>query len=95
MENRPNLAERNMSSLRQRGVGNRIMLSLVNKDRLIRILRRMLDETEFLSPYGVRSLSKVHEKNPYTMNVNDKEYRVSYVSGDSDSGLFGGNSNWR
>jgi hypothetical protein len=55
----------------------------------------MLDEAEFLSPYGIRSLSKYHEKNPYVFNVGGKEYRVDYLPAESDSGMFGGNSNWR
>ena len=60
-----------------------------------KLLRRMLDPTEFLSPYGVRALSKYHEENPYTFQVNDDVLSVKYVPGDSDSWLFGGNSNWR
>jgi len=55
----------------------------------------MLDEDEFFSEHGIRSLSKYHEKNPVSMDVNGQEFKVSYVPGDSDSGLFGGNSNWR
>ena len=95
IENRNDVAERNIASMKQRGKGDRILLSLVNKDRLVKILKRMLDETEFLSEHGIRSLSKHHEKHPYSMDVNGTQYKVSYVPGDSDSGLFGGNSNWR
>ncbi|KUI74038.1 hypothetical protein VM1G_09281 [Cytospora mali] len=95
MQNRCDVAERNMFSIRKRGKGNRILLSIVSKDRLIKLLERMLSEDEFLSPYGIRSLSKYHEKHPYSMNVNGQEFKVGYVPGDSDSGLFGGNSNWR
>lgn len=95
MENRCDLAERNMASIRKRGKGNRILLSMVSKDRLEKILKRMLDEDEFLSEHGIRSLSKHHKENPYSMNVNGQEFKVGYVPGDSDSGLFGGNSNWR
>lgn len=95
IENKFDVAERNIASMRRRGKGDRLLLALVSKDRLEKILQRMLDETEFLSDHGIRSLSKFHEKNPYAMNVNGQEFKVSYVPGDSDSGLFGGNSNWR
>ena len=71
------------------------LLAIPSRERLIRVLRYMLDENEFLSPYGIRSVSKIHEKEPYVFRVNGDEYRVSYVPGESDSGLFGGNSNWR
>ena len=84
-----------MSNLKRRGKDDRILLSLVNKDRLVQILQRMLDETEFLSDHGIRSLSKYHKEQPYAMDVNGQHYQVGYVPGDADSGLFGGNSNWR
>jgi hypothetical protein len=77
------------------GVGERGILALVNPERLRRILARLLDEEEFLSPYGIRSLSKFHEKHPYIFQVSGQEYRVNYLPGESDSGMFGGNSNWR
>jgi hypothetical protein len=77
------------------GVGERGLYSLVNRERLKRILTVMLDEKEFLSDFGIRALSKFHEKNPYKFHVGNDEYRVNYVPGDSDSGMFGGNSNWR
>ncbi|PHH83110.1 hypothetical protein CDD82_3520 [Ophiocordyceps australis] len=95
MQNRCDLAERNMASIRKRGKGDRILLSIVSRDRLEKILKRMLDEDEFLSDHGIRSLSKYHKDHPYSMKVNDQEFKVGYVPGDSDSGLFGGNSNWR
>ena len=94
-ENRADMAERNIASMTRRGKGDRLLLALVNKDRLVKILKRMLDETEFLSDHGIRSLSKHHDRHPYSMEVNGQEFKVAYVSGDSDSGLFGGNSNWR
>ena len=91
VENRHDVAERNIASLKHRGKEDRLLLSLVNKDRLIKILRRMLDETEFLADHGVRSLSKFHRDNPYSMDVNGQRFQVGYIPGDSDSGLFGGN----
>ncbi|CAK7894364.1 hypothetical protein CAAN1_02S06150 [[Candida] anglica] len=95
IENRKSVAQRNIASMESRGVGERLLLALVDKERLVSILERMLDEDEFLSPYGIRSLSKYHEKNPFTMEVNGQEYKVEYLPGESDSGMFGGNSNWR
>ncbi|KAI7931387.1 hypothetical protein M9X92_000218 [Pyricularia oryzae] len=92
---RNDVAERNMASIARRGKGDRILLSIVSKDRLVKILNRMLDEDEFLSPHGIRSLSKYHKENPFSMEVNGQTFSVGYVPGDSDSGLFGGNSNWR
>jgi hypothetical protein len=77
------------------GVAERGISALVNPERLRRILTKMLDENEFLSPYGIRALSKFHERHPYVFQVQGKEYRVDYVPGDSDTGMFGGNSNWR
>ena len=77
------------------GVNERGVLALVNPERLRRILARMLDENEFLGPHGIRSISKFHEKNPYIFYVNGQEHRVDYLPGESDSGMFGGNSNWR
>jgi Glycosyl hydrolase family 63 C-terminal domain len=79
----------------QVGAGGSRILSLVNPDKLRRILGYMLDEKEFLSPYGIRSLSRYHAEHPYVFNAGGQEYRVGYVPGDSDSGMFGGNSNWR
>jgi len=77
------------------GVAERGIAALVNPERLRRILTKVLDEGEFLSPYGIRSLSKFHEKHPYIFTVGGQEYRVDYLPGESDSGMFGGNSNWR
>jgi hypothetical protein len=75
--------------------GVRRLLSLANRKQLKRILSRMLDETEFLSPYGVRSLSRYHLDHPYEVQVNDHISRVDYEPAESTSGIFGGNSNWR
>jgi hypothetical protein len=77
------------------GAGGSRILSLVNPDKLRRMLSYMLNENEFLSPYGIRSLSRYHAEHPYVFNAEGHEYRVAYVPGDSDSGMFGGNSNWR
>ena len=63
--------------------------------RLVRVLQYMLDEEEFLAPYGIRSVSKYHEHHPYVFHVNGEVYRVDYTPGESVSSLFGGNSNWR
>ena len=77
------------------GVAERSLLALVTPERLRRVLTRMLDENEFLSPYGIRSLSQFHEDHPYVFNVGGQEYRVGYLPAESDTGMFGGNSNWR
>jgi hypothetical protein len=71
------------------------LLAIPSRERLERHLRYVFDENEFLSPYGVRSMSKIHGANPYVLRAGGDEYRVGYVPGDSDTGLFGGNSNWR
>lgn len=95
IENRTDVAERNMASLKRRGQSERLLLSLVSEDRLKKILEKMLDETEFFADHGIRSLSRHHKEHPYSMDVNGQKYEVGYVPGDSNSGLFGGNSNWR
>ncbi len=77
------------------GVAERGILALVNPERLRRILTKMLDESEFLGPHGIRSISKFHERNPYVFHANGQEYRVDYLPAESNSGMFGGNSNWR
>ncbi|PGH05759.1 hypothetical protein GX51_02730 [Blastomyces parvus] len=95
IDNKMDVAERNIASMKRRGKDDRLLLSLVSKERLEKILKRMLDETEFLAEHGIRSMSKYHAEHPYSMEVNGQEFKVGYVPGDSDSGLFGGNSNWR
>jgi hypothetical protein len=71
------------------------LLCILNEAKLRRVLARMLDEERFLSPYGVRSLSKWHQEHPYVFNVHGEEFRVEYLPAESNTGMFGGNSNWR
>jgi hypothetical protein len=78
-----------------RGVQGRGIAALVNPTRLRRILSRMLDENEFLSPYGIRAMSRYHADHPYVISVQGQEFDVNYLPAESDSGMFGGNSNWR
>lgn len=87
--------ESNLAETRQSEHGGLRLLSLLSETKLRRILKYMLDEEEFLSPYGIRSLSKVHLKAPYSFNADGHVYTVGYVPGESESGAFGGNSNWR
>jgi hypothetical protein len=77
------------------GVAGRGITALVGPDRLRRILSRMLDEREFFSPYGIRAISRYHAEHPYLFRVGGEEYRVDYLPAESDTGMFGGNSNWR
>ncbi|HKQ30416.1 MAG TPA: glucosidase [Burkholderiales bacterium] len=91
---RPELLAR-LHDLRKPGYANRLMLSIVDSERLRRILAIMLDEKEFLSPYGIRSLSRRHAEQPYVFHAGGNEYRVDYLPAESNTGMFGGNSNWR
>jgi hypothetical protein len=77
------------------GINERGIMALVNPHRLRRILTKMLDENEFLSPYGIRALSKFHEQHPYVVDAGGQEHHVDYLPAESNSGMFGGNSNWR
>ncbi len=77
------------------GEAGRRLGSILDETKLRRVLTRMLDENEFLSPYGIRSLSRFHADHPYAFRVGEQEYRVPYLPGESDTGMFGGNSNWR
>lgn len=74
---------------------HRWLLAIPSREKLIRVLGYLLDESEFLSPYGIRPLSKYHQDNPYVLKMDGQEFRVEYMPGESDTGLFGGNSNWR
>jgi hypothetical protein len=84
-----------VSGARLVGHGGRRLFALFGEERLRRVLARMLDEDEFLGPYGIRSLSHYHAEHPYTFSVAGHDYRVSYLPAESDTGMFGGNSNWR
>ncbi len=84
-----------MEKDRRGGNGGLRLLAVPTRDRLERILRYLLDEDEFLGPFGIRSLSKVHEHQPFVFRLGGEEHRVAYVPGESDTWLFGGNSNWR
>ncbi len=94
INNRPDLIE-NVACMKTTGDAERRLLSIVNRDQLRRVLRFMLDETEFLSPFGIRAISRFHKTNPYLLQVNGTQHRVDYEPAESSNGLFGGNSNWR
>jgi hypothetical protein len=94
LANRPDLT-RNVASMEQPGMGERRLLSIADPDQLRRILTRMLDEREFLSPYGVRALSRVHAEQPYVFRLDGHDHVVDYEPAESTNALFGGNSNWR
>jgi hypothetical protein len=91
---RPDLTE-NMACMRAEGQAERRLLSITDRDQLERILKIMLDEDEFLSDYGIRALSRRHRDQPYTLSLEGREHSVDYEPGESSTGLFGGNSNWR
>ncbi|KAI9509176.1 Six-hairpin glycosidase-like protein [Russula earlei] len=95
IENKPEVSSRNMANMKDRGRGERFLLALASKERLISILEKMLDESEFFSEHGIRSLSKLHKDHPWGIEVNGQRHEVSYWPGESKSGMFGGNSNWR
>jgi hypothetical protein len=94
IEHRPDLAG-NVASMQTPGRSERRLLAILDGERLRRVLRVMLDEREFLSPYGIRSVSAVHRDRPYQVELNGMHYRVAYEPAESSTGLFGGNSNWR
>src|SRR3989454_6131651 len=94
IDNRPDLTK-NVACMRTPGRGERRLLSIADQDQLRSIFKFMLDEREFLSPYGIRALSQFHRDHPYKLTANGMEHRVDYEPGESSTGLFGGNSNWR
>jgi hypothetical protein len=94
VENRPHLAEL-VSRWQEPGKGALHLLSLMRRSRLKSVLTRMLDETEFLSDYGIRSLSRYHLEHPFEYHTEEDSFEVSYVAGEAESDMFGGNSNWR
>lgn len=94
LNNRERMA-RLITYMEQRGKIPKFMLAIPSKDRLQRILGYMLDESEFLSDYGVRSMSRVHRDHPYQLEIDGHQFHVAYTPAESDSGMFGGNSNWR
>jgi len=91
---RPHLL-RGIASMTETGEGGRLLLALVNRNQLSRVLERVLDEQQFLAPHGLRSLSLEHREHPYTLKTREGAHTVSYDPGESTSGMFGGNSNWR
>jgi hypothetical protein len=108
MEKQPELRERLQAFLdarpelcagihdpRKLGVGGRFLGSILDESKLRRVLAKLLDENEFLSPYGIRSLSRYHAEHPYVFHAGGQAYSVSYLPAESDTGMFGGNSNWR
>jgi hypothetical protein len=94
IDNRPDLTE-NVASMRKSGMAERKLLSIVDAEQLRRMLQIMLDEEEFLSPHGIRALSRRHRDHPFILSFDGKEHRVDYEPAESTTGLFGGNSNWR
>ncbi len=94
IDNNPDVRE-HMETSETAGNGVRRLLSLVNREQLTSVTRYLLDESEFLSPYGIRAVSRFHKDHPYIMHVNGNEHRVDYEPAESSNGLFGGNSNWR
>jgi hypothetical protein len=94
IEHRPDLTD-HVASMTTCGMEQRRLLSVVRPEQLARILERVFDENEFLSPYGVRSLSRYHADHPYTLRMDGLEHCVAYDPAESSTGLFGGNSNWR
>ena len=94
VENRSDLRD-SVACTETNGVGERRLLAIVGRERLVRVLEKMLDEERFFSPYGIRAVSRFHRDHPYVLTIEGREYRVDYEPAESTSGLFGGNSNWR
>jgi hypothetical protein len=94
LEARPEISAR-IHDQAKTGAGGRRLASILDETKLRRVLAKMLDENEFLSEFGIRSLSRYHADHPYKFHAGGREYRVSYLPAESDTGMFGGNSNWR
>jgi hypothetical protein len=94
LKNKPELTKL-VSHWDEEGHGRKHLMSILRKNRLTKVLTRMLDEKEFLSSYGIRAMSKVYEENPFVFSVHGTENVVYYTPAESDSRMFGGNSNWR
>ena len=94
IDHRKDLTE-GLASMTERGTNSRRLLSVVNRPRLERILQRLFDETEFLSPFGIRSLSRYHKEHPYRINLDGSSFEINYEPAESKTRIFGGNSNWR
>jgi hypothetical protein len=94
LENRPDLV-RNLACLETAGVVSRRLLAIAGPNQLRQILEKMLDESKFLGPFGIRALSKFHAEHPYVLKIDENEYQIDYEPAESTTGLFGGNSNWR
>jgi mannosylglycerate hydrolase MGH1-like protein/glycosyl hydrolase family 63 len=95
LTNRPDLARHITCMATSAHDEPRRLLAIPSRERLVRVLRYMLDEQEFLSPFGIRSLSKIHQSHPFSLRFNGDDHRLEYTPGESTTGLFGGNSNWR
>jgi hypothetical protein len=94
IKNRPDLRQ-NVACMETQGIGARRMLSIADPTKLRRILQRMLDESEFFSDHGIRAVSRYHAAHPYVLQFDGARYSIDYEPGESTTGLFGGNSNWR
>jgi hypothetical protein len=94
VEHRPHLTG-NIAAIDIEGYGNAVICAIPTRERLVRVLHYMLDENEFLSEYGIRSVSKFHEAHPYSVMLGGQTFSINYQPAESQSGLFGGNSNWR
>jgi len=94
IENRPDLTE-GVACMETPGHQGRRLLAILDPEKLRRVLARLLDEREFLSPYGIRALSAIHRQEPYVLHLEGQSYSVQYEPAESSNGLFGGNSNWR